>query len=80
MNEKASIQHQPLDWQDMPSTEESIRTEYPSETFVGILFVGLLAGLIAEDIVVAMLFTVLASIAYLLYRILRTLELIVTKL
>ncbi|MFT4882743.1 MAG: hypothetical protein ACI8U4_000237 [Natronomonas sp.] len=64
----------------MPSTEEPTRTEYPSEVVVGILSVAILAGLIAEDIVIAMLFTVLASIAYLLYRILRTLELIVTKL
>lgn len=64
----------------MPSTEEPLRTEYPSEVIVGILFIGILAGLIVEDFVVAMLFTVLASITYLLYRILRTLELIVAKL
>jgi hypothetical protein len=64
----------------MPSIEVQDPVEYPTEIIVGILFIGILAGLIADDVVVAMLFTGLASIAYLLYRILRTLQLIATKL
>lgn len=56
------------------------RSEYPGETIVGTLFIGILAGLIAQDVIVAMFFTDLASIAYLLYRIFRTLELIASKL
>jgi hypothetical protein len=43
------------------------------------VLVGLLAGGLAGDIIVGLLFFVLALLVYLLYRILRTLELIAAK-
>jgi hypothetical protein len=63
----------------MPSTPRTVRTKVPTETAVGLVLVGLLAGGLAGDIIVGLLFFVLALLVYLLYRILRTLELIAAK-
>jgi hypothetical protein len=63
----------------MPSTPRTIRTEITAETAVSLVLVGLLAGGIAGDMIVGLLFFALALLVYLLYRILRTLELIAAK-
>lgn len=63
----------------MPSTQEAVRNEYPVETVIGLASVGIFAGLLAEDAIVGMLFFALALLVYLLYRILRAVELIATK-
>jgi len=64
----------------MPSNSRPIRTDVPAETAVGLVLVGLLTGALAGDVVVGLLFFVLALLVYLLYRILRTVELIAAKL
>jgi hypothetical protein len=64
----------------MPSNSRTIRTDVPVETAIGLVLVGLLTGALAGDVVVGLLFFVLALLVYLLYRILRTVELIAAKL
>lgn len=64
----------------MPSNSGTIRTDIPVETAIGFVLVGLLAGGLSGDVVVGLLFSVLALLVYLLYRILRILELIAAKL
>lgn len=64
----------------MPSNPGTIRTDIPVETAIGVVLVGLLAGGLSGDVVVGLLFCVLALLVYLLYRILRILELIAAKL
>jgi hypothetical protein len=62
----------------MPS--ETSTAEYPIEIGIGLVIVGTTAGVLAGDAVVGLGVLLLAAIAYLLYRILRTLELIAAKL
>lgn len=64
----------------MPSTDEPRTSLYPAEVVFGLLFISIIVGIVAWDEVVAMVFFVLLTVIYLLYRILRTLELIATKL
>ncbi|QLD89078.1 hypothetical protein HWV07_08560 [Natronomonas salina] len=64
----------------MPSTDEPRTSPYPIEVVIGLLFISIVVGIVAWDEVVAMVFFVLLTVIYLLYRILRTLELIATKL
>ena len=64
----------------MPSIDEPRTSLYPVEVVFGLLFISIIVGIVAWDEVVAMVFFVLLTVIYLLYRILRTLELIATKL
>ena len=64
----------------MSSTGRTTMTAVPAETALGFVLVGLLTGVLAGDAVVGLLFLALAISIYLLYRILRTLELIAAKL
>lgn len=64
----------------MPSEEESRTTVYPIEVLLGLLFISIVVGIVAWDEIVAIFFFALLTVVYLLYRILRTLELIATKL
>jgi fucose permease len=52
----------------------------PAETAVGVALISLVAGVIADDVVVAMVVFLLTLVVYLLYRILRAVELIAAKL
>jgi hypothetical protein len=63
----------------MPSTETA-PAEYPIEVVVGIVILGITAGVFAGDAIVGLGVVLLATIAYLLFRILRTLELIAANL
>lgn len=64
---------------DMPSTDMQTAKGLPPEVIVGFLLSGLIPGAIAQDVVVGMLFLLLSGIFFLLYRILRVLELIAAK-
>ena len=64
----------------MPSPDPRNADEFPPEVVVGFLLSGLIPGVIAQDVVVGLFFFILTGIVYLLYRILRVLELIAAKL
>ena len=64
----------------MPSADDPRTSLYPIEVVFGLLVISIIVGIVAWDEVVAMVFFVLLTVIYLLYRILRTLELIATKL
>lgn len=64
----------------MPSTEETRTSLYPIEVVLGLLFLSIVVGIIAWDEIVAIFFFALLLIIYLLYRILRAVELIAAKL
>jgi hypothetical protein len=64
----------------MSSTEETTERIYPTESLVGLLLAGILVGLLANDLITGLLFFALAVIIYLLFRILRAVELIAAKL
>lgn len=63
----------------MSSTDMRIANGLPPEIIVGFLLAGLIPGVIAQDVVVGMLFVILTGIVFVLYRILRVLELIAAK-
>lgn len=63
----------------MPTTDLPVANGLSSEIIVGFLLAGLVPGVIAQDVVVGLLFVVLTGIVFLLYRILRVLELIAAK-
>lgn len=63
----------------MPSTHMRVANGVSSEIIVGLLLAGLIPGAIANDVVVGTLFVILTGIVWLLYRILRVLELIAAK-
>jgi hypothetical protein len=63
----------------MPSTETA-PAEYPIEVVIGIAILGITAGVSAGDAIVGLGVVLLVTIAYLLFRILRTLELIAATL
>ena len=64
----------------MPSPDPRNADEFQPEVVVGFLLSGLIPGVIAQDVVVGLFFFILTGIVYLLYRILRVLELIAAKL
>lgn len=64
----------------MPSTEDARPALYPIEVLLGLLFLSIVVGIVAWDEVVAIFFFGLLTVIYLLYRILRAVELIATKL
>ena len=64
----------------MPSTQSSTTDKLPIETAVGLALVGVMTGALAGDPVVGLFSFMISLAVYLLYRILRTLELIATKL
>lgn len=63
----------------MPSTDEPRTAPYPVEVLVGLSFISIVVGIVAWDEVVAIFFFALLTIIYLLYRILRAVELIAAK-
>ena len=64
----------------MPSTQRTVASGLPTETAVGLVLVGVTTGALAGDPVVGLFSFLLALAVYLLYRVLRVLELIATKL
>lgn len=64
----------------MSSASEPRRAEAPVEVAVGLALVGLIAGILADDVVVGLVVFLLALLVYLVYRILRAVELIAAKL
>lgn len=64
----------------MPSTQRTVTNGLPTETAVGLALVGLVTGVLAGDPVVGLFSFMLALAVYLLYRILRALELIAARL
>ena len=64
----------------MSSTRRTAADGLPTETAVGLALVGVAAGALTGDPVVGLFSFMLALAVYLLYRILRVLELIATKL
>ena len=64
----------------MSSASEPRRAEAPVEGAVALALVGLIAGILADDVVVGLVVFLLALLVYLVYRILRAVELIAAKL
>ena len=64
----------------MPSAQSPTTDGLPIETAVGLTIVGVMTGALAGDPAVGLFSFIILLAVYLLYRILRTLELIATKL
>ena len=65
---------------DRPVSASNDAANYPIEILIGIAIISVAAGAFTGDVVVGLGTLFLTAIAYLLYRILRTLELIAAKL
>ena len=63
----------------MPSTQRTVTGGLPTETAVGLALIGVVTGVLAGDPIVGLFALMIALTVYLLYRILRTLELIATR-
>ncbi|MFO7927280.1 MAG: hypothetical protein ACQET5_10170 [Halobacteriota archaeon] len=64
----------------MPSRPRLMTNGMPAETAIGVVLISLVAGIVANDVVVSMVVFFLTLTVYLLYRILRAVELIAAKL